>query len=113
MQMCWMTHGLQSVPSRSLHKHLVIHRISRAVHISQGPSMLSPARRLLRRKAFDSLPARVPNYPGSDSRVAAFCERFPDAEEHGQVADGVVGVQPVRLRTGLTPDTVRRVSRSK
>ena len=59
------------------------------------------------RKAFDALPARVPNYPGSDSRVEAFCKRFPDAEEHGWVADGVEGAQPVRLRTGLSPESVR------
>ena len=36
-----------------------------------------------------------------------FCKRFPDAEEHGYIPPGVTGAQPVRLRTGLTPETVR------
>jgi len=58
------------------------------------------------RKTLDSLPARAPNYPGSEPRVEAFCKRFPDAEEHGYIPPGVTGAQPVRLRTGLTPETV-------
>ena len=62
------------------------------------------------RKMLDSLPARAPNYPGSEPRLDDFCKRFPDAEEHGWVAPGVTGAQPVRLRTGLTPETVSTAS---
>ena len=38
--------------------------------------------------------------------MEAFCKRYPDAEEHGWIAPGVSGAQPVRLRTTLTPESV-------
>ena len=71
------------------------------------PKRVNKGQPWLCRNKLDELPARVPNYPGSDKRFAAFDARFPDAERHGSSASDAAGAQPVRLCAGLTPETVR------
>ncbi|KAK9814745.1 hypothetical protein WJX72_010772 [[Myrmecia] bisecta] len=57
------------------------------------------------RKRLDAEPQRVPYYPGSDKRFAAFRTEFPDVQELGQaVPEGSGRQQPYLLRTGLSPD---------
>ena len=70
------------------------------------PQRLQFLRKL--RQKLDSIPQRVAWYPGSDTRIASFMKRFPDAEQLGQYHNnGSVETSPWLMATGLTPDTAQ------
>ncbi len=61
------------------------------------------------RRRLDREPQRVPWYPGSDKRQAAFCQKFATAEAHGSdqaVRHEGVKAAPWLLQAGLSPDKV-------
>ena len=71
--------------------------------VSAGLSRLPCRRRL------DREPQRVPWYPGSDKRQAAFRQKFATAEAHGSdqaVRHEGVKAAPWLLQAGLSPDKV-------